>query len=71
MTKKKAKNDPGAVRRAQVRQLFMASTYTRTGTGVLIFFGWLQQNRPGLLSSAPHGDPYQYLKGDLAGLYTD
>jgi hypothetical protein len=48
---KKAKNDPEAVRVAQVRQLFAAGSYPPTGTGVPLFFGWLEQNRPELLPS--------------------
>ena len=56
---------------AQVRQLFMAGSYSRTGTGVLLFFGWLLQKRPELLPSGKHGDPYQTLKGELSGLWKD
>jgi hypothetical protein len=65
----KRKNDPEAVRVAQVRQLFMAGSYSRTGNGVFVFFGWLDTNRPELLPSRKHGDPYQSLKSDLSGLY--
>ena len=67
------KNDPEEVRVAQVRQLFTAR-YTnekRTGNDVFAFFGWLQGHFPHLLPKPAHGDPYQYLKSDLNGLFTD
>jgi len=70
----KAKNDPEAVRVAQVRQLFTArypNDKPRTGNDVVAFFGWLDGHRPELLPRPKHGDPYQYLKGDLSGLYSD
>ena len=62
-------DDPEAVRVAQVRQLFTAGSYPRSGTGVLIFFAWLEQNRPELLPKDKPGDPYQHLKVDLDGLF--
>lgn len=65
------KNDPEAVRKAQVRQLFRAGSYELTGNGVLVFFGWLHENRPKLLPSVKHGDPYQSLKAELSGLWSD
>ena len=71
MDMKKPKNEPEDVRLAQVRQLFRAGSYPHSGTGVLIFFGWLEKNRPELLPKDKLGDPYQHLKVDLAGLFTD
>lgn len=67
----KPSNDPEAVRVALVRQLFGAGSYPRDGTGVLIFFVWLEKNRPELLPRHKLGDPYQHLKVDLGGLFTD
>jgi hypothetical protein len=64
-------NDPEEVRVAQVRQLFGAGSYTHSGTGVLIFFAWLERNRPELLPKDKVGDPYEHLKVDLAGLFED
>jgi hypothetical protein len=58
-----------AVRQARVRQLFEARPASeRTETGVLLFYGWLQQHHPKLVPTE-HGDPYQNLKADLNGLY--
>ena len=37
----------------------------RTGNDVLVFYGWLQTNRPDLLKRGP-GDPYQHLQAELA-----
>jgi hypothetical protein len=69
--KKKSKNDPEAVRVARVRQLWNARPYAnRTGTEVLIFYGWLEQHHPDLLKRGK-GDPYQHLKVDLHGLWAD
>ena len=73
MTKKRANHDPEAVRVAQVRQLWQARPLKptqRTGTEVLIFYGWLEQNRPDLLKRG-QGDPYQHLKSGLHGLWSD
>ena len=67
------KNDPEAVRVAQVRQLWQARQLKpeqRTGTQVLIFHSWLEQHRPELLKRGK-GDPYQHLKVDLRGLWKD
>jgi hypothetical protein len=61
------KGDP----EAQVRQLFSLGSYPRSGTGVLLFFRWLEQNRPELLPSDKPGDPYQHLMVDLHGLFKD
>ena len=65
--------DPEAVRVAQVRQLFSAGSYAHSGTGVLIFFAWLEKNRPELPPKDKPGDPFQLLKVDLAlaGLFKD
>ena len=36
-----------------------------TGTDMLIFFGWLQQNKPGLLQFRGPGDKWQRVHGWL------
>ncbi len=62
------KKDSEAVRRARARQLWAArSPKERTATGVLIFYGWLEEHYPELLPPGK-GDPYQHLKVDLSGL---
>jgi hypothetical protein len=68
-----SRNDPEAIRVAQVRQLFTTRypNENRTGNDAFAFFGWLDGHRPELLPKSKHGDPYQYLKVDLSGLYTD
>jgi hypothetical protein len=68
-----AKNDPEAVRVARVRQLWKARPIKReqrTGTEILVFYGWMEQYHPDLLTHGK-GDPYQHLKSDLHGLYND
>ncbi len=56
------------MRQARVRQLWQArSSKERTATGVLIFYGWLDEHFPELLPQGK-GDPYQHLKVDLAEL---
>ena len=67
----KPSNDREAVRVAQVRQLFGAGSYPRDGTGVLIFFAWLEKNRPELLTKGKLADPYENLHIDLGGLFKD
>jgi len=63
------KNDPDAVRIFCVRQLFQTRHPGKpTATDALIFFGWLQAHKPELLPKPKHGDPFQHLKVDLAGL---
>jgi len=60
------------VRKAQVRQLFVAhhpDPTKRTATSVLIFYGWLEQHRPELLPEGKHADPFQYVRSDLSGLF--
>lgn len=64
-------HDPEAVRVAQVRQLFSAGSYPHSGTGALIFFAWLENNRPELLPKDKLGDAFEHLKVDLAGLFKD
>lgn len=65
------KNDSEAVRVARVRQLWNARPYAeRTGTQVLMFYGWLEKHYPDLLKHGK-GDPYQHLKVDLRGLWKD
>lgn len=65
------KTDSEAVRVARVRQLFGTVSYPRTRTGVLIFFAWLEKNRPELLPKDKVGDPFQQLHVDLGGLFND
>ena len=61
------------LRVARVRQLFTARypNAKRTGNDAFAFFGWLEGHYPELLPKPAHGDPYQFLKGDLQGLYED
>ena len=57
---------------AEVRTLWLDRvTEKRDGTAVLIFHGWLVDNRPDLLAAERYGDPYQTLKSDLSGLWRD
>jgi hypothetical protein len=66
------RNDPEAVRRSRVRQLFTARYSAEpTEDDVFDFFGWLQQHHLEMLPKGKHGDPYQGLRRDLAGLYHD
>jgi hypothetical protein len=59
----------GSEANPRVRQLFEARpSEQRTETGVLLFYGWLEQHHPELLPTG-QGDPYQHLKSDLSGLY--
>jgi len=37
----------------------------RTSNDVLVFYGWLETNRPDLLKRST-GDPYQHLQAELA-----
>lgn len=67
----KPSDDDEAVRAAQVRVLFGTGSYPRDGTGVLIFFVWLEKNRPELLPKDKPGDPFEHLRVDLAGLFKD
>ncbi len=62
------RNDPEAVRRARVRQLFVSCPTEHTERGVLLFYTWLEKRYPHLLPTGP-GDPHQQLKADLDGLY--
>ena len=41
----------------------------RTETWVLLFYAWLEKYHRELLPQQKRGDPYQYLKVDLEGLY--
>jgi hypothetical protein len=69
MLSPKQPNDAEAVRVARVRQLFEAQRYAeRTENEVLIFFGWLEERYPHLLSTE-WGDTFRQLKVDLKGLY--
>jgi hypothetical protein len=40
--------------------------HRRTGTDMVTFYRWLEQNRPDLLSPPGLGDPYQPVKALLA-----
>src|SRR6516165_2853472 len=64
------KDNSEAVRRDRVRQLFeVRYDEERTETGVLLFYAWLEKYDRELLPQQKRGDPYQYLKVDLEGLY--
>ena len=65
----KQPNDPEAVRKAQVRQLFRVH-YPNSPTvkDVVSFYAWLGIRRPGLLRDT-EGGSYTNLKFDLDGLY--
>ena len=68
----KKPNDPEAVRRARLRQLFTARLPAKTtGDDVFLFFKWLQQHHPEMLPKGKHGDPYLDLRAYLDGLYQD
>ena len=64
-----------ANRRAELRKLFYQrypEDANRTGTAVFKFFMYLQAERPHLLPKTKHGaDPYQALKSDMHGHFTD
>jgi hypothetical protein len=65
-------NDPEAVRRARVRQLFTTRhSKEATEDDVFLFFKWLQQHYPEMLPKGEHDDPYRDLSADLDGLYQD
>lgn len=49
---------------------FDSSTTTIANKLGFKFYGWLERNYPELLPREK-GDPYQLLKVDLKGLYTD
>jgi hypothetical protein len=65
-------NSANAARSAEVRRLFLERLPPRgrIGNNLLKFYGWLERNYPELLPREK-GDPYQLLKVDLKGLYTD
>jgi hypothetical protein len=68
----KQMNDPEAVRRTQVRQLFVAHhPGAPTANDVVSFYGWLSSRRPHLLRDATAGGPFTNLKFDLDGLYRE
>jgi hypothetical protein len=58
---------------ARVRALWLERTpeEKRTGNEVRAFYGWLEQNRPDLLSPGVGDTGYQHLKSDLNGLFDD
>ena len=65
-----SKRDPDALRREQVRQLFVTrGPVRRTANDVLYFFLWLRQCGPDLLPLDKGGELYEQLKADLEGLY--
>ena len=67
---RKFKDNSEVVRRERVRQLFeVRYAEERTETGVLLFYAWLEKYHRELLPQQKRGDPYQYLKVDLEGLY--
>lgn len=58
-----------AVRVLRVRQLFEArSNEERSETGILLFYGWIENHYPHLLPTG-RGDRVQQLKADLVGLF--
>ena len=59
-------------KREKIRELWLdrQPENKRQRNDVLIFFGWLEKNWPELLNRG-HGDPYQNLKSDLSGLWSD
>lgn len=58
-------------KREKLRELWLDRPEDkRTANDVLIFYGWLERNWPELLTR-DHEDPYQQLKSDLAGLWSD
>jgi hypothetical protein len=65
-----SKRDADAMRREQVRQLFVArGPVKRTANDVLNFYLWLRQCGPELLPRDKRDDAYQQLRSDLDGLY--
>jgi hypothetical protein len=60
-------------RRDEVRRVFIERfpEQNRSGNDVLAFYGFLFENRPDLLPKPRRGDPYQFLKSDLSGLWAD
>jgi hypothetical protein len=57
------------VRRARVRQLFLArAAEDRSEIGTLLFYKWIEEHYPDLVRRSAHGNPYDILKGDLEGL---
>ncbi len=50
---------------ALVRLWLDRSVDKRTEDHLMVFHGWLQRNRPELLSKRHFGDSYQNLKSDL------
>ena len=62
-----------ATRVRMARTLFQEQHKSpRTGHDVLVFYGWLEQNRPDLVPRPKSGSgPYQALKSDLSGLWSD
>jgi hypothetical protein len=58
-------------RRQELRKLWLKTPENkRRGDDVLVFYGRLEQERPELLKRG-HGDPYQQLKSDLSGMWSD
>jgi len=57
-----------ADRRAQLIRLWLERPEEEraTETGPLLFYHWVEKNRPDLLAHGK-GDPYQHLKVDLTG----
>ena len=64
-----------ANRRAEVRKLWYQhypEDAARTGNNVFKFYFWLQHEKPHLVPKTKHGaDPFQALKSDLHGHFTD
>jgi hypothetical protein len=60
-----------AQRRQELRRHWLARPESkRTANDLLIFQKWLEDNHPYLLKRV-HRDPYQQLKADLGGVWSD
>ena len=72
MARTSKKADADEARRKEMRRLFVERLPPggRIGNNLLKFYGWLERNYPELLPREK-GDPYEHLKSDLKGLYTD
>jgi len=72
MVRRSKKANADQARKTEVRKLFVERIPPggRIGNNLLKFYGWLERNYPELLPEEK-GDPYERVKSDLEGLYTD
>jgi len=72
MARRSRKADADEARKREVRRLFVERIPPggRIRNNLLKFYGWLERNYPELLPRKK-GDPYQHLKTDLQGLWSD